>query len=721
MLIKDTGRSGNLSEQNIIASGSGLSGGKAMDNEIQILKSLSLLENVADELNLRVSYFRIGQIKESELYMDSPIILDSFEFKSPDINSASFYVEMKNYESFVYKRNKDDDEGKKYYYNVPFETSRGTFLFKLNPEVAVIPGLYKVIVRPLESAAYRIRSKMSVKRIGDQSTSSVLELSYMDPVSEKARDILNTTIDKYNEEEIKDENKVYMNTLEFIDNRISDLIIELDSVEGGIQRYKSSNEIINNSAATSMNYTLGEIRGAIRRMSEYEVQQNVLESLERFINTETENTALIPANLNAEEPALSNLVKQYNDLVLKNNQLANSASELNPARSNVLEQIATIRDLILKTIQNLKRDLKIPMAEIEDNISDLRRSISNIPGIEKRLIEKMRMQEVKEGLFLYLLQKKEETALAEAITTAKTRTIDYARASRVPVYPRPKMIKSSGMALGLILPTLFVLGLSFFENKIDSVEMIRLFTRIPILGTIGKSKTGNPIVVKAGNRSAINEMFRLLRTNLNFINKGKDQRTYLVSSTFSGEGKTFIALNLGLTLALADKKVVIVGLDMRKPKLKEYLGETDALPGVSNILIGQKDVTEVVRKYKENENLSYILCGPIPPNPAELIMGDQMSVLISKLQEDYDYVLIDTPPLGLVSDALLLRRYVDSILIIVRQKMTKKSMVKNLEEMYTNGELENANIIFNGVKKGSGYYGYGGYRYGGKSGYYVDE
>lgn len=721
LLIKDTGKSGGISEQDIISSGSGLTGGKSMDNEIQILKSLSLLEKVVDELGLQVSYYRKGQIKETELYNYSPILLDSFEMQDPDFYSYSFFVEMKDYERFIFKSSEDDTEGKELRYNESFENNRGKFKLALNPEIAVIPGLYRVRIRSRESGAYKLRGKMSVKRIGDQNSSSVLELSYMDPVAEKAKDILNTAIQKYNEEEIKDENRVFKNTIDFINNRISDLVIELDSVEYGIQRYKSANEIINSSAAASMNYTLGEIRGAIQKMSQYEVEQNVLESLERFITSQKDNTALIPANLNAEEPALSGLVADYNRLVLENNQLAATASELNPSRSKVLNQISVIRNLILSTIQNLKSDLKIPMAEIEDNIQELRRSISSIPGIEKRLIEKMRMQEVKEDLFLFLLQKKEETALSEAVTTAKTRTIDGARTSKIPVYPRSKTVYSSGIAIGLILPTLLILALTLLENKIESVEMIKQYTKIPILGTISKNKNDLPIVVKSGSRTAISEMFRLIRTNLNFINQGRKNQVYMVSSTFSGEGKTFVALNLSLTLALADKKVVVLGLDLRKPKLRSYLESPESHPGISNYLISESPLEGVLQIYKENPNLHFITSGPIPPNPAELIMSPKMEELITTLKRQYDYVIIDTPPIGLVSDALLLRKLVSNIIIIVRYKLTKKGMVKNLDDMYKNGELENANIIFNGVKKSASYYNYGGNSYGGKSDYYVED
>jgi len=719
LLIKDAGRSGNISTQDILSANDALSGGKAMDNEIQILKSLTLMEKVVSRLNLQIQYFRIGSLKETEIYMESPFLLDSFQLAYQGGYGATFYLELNDYNSFLLKRN-EDDLGKQYFYGVSFENEVGRFTINLNPKQAIVKGNYRLTIGTIEGTANSYRFRVGVQRIGDHMTSSVLSLSLLDPVAEKASAVINTLIEIYNEEEIKDENKVLDNTLDFIDNRVVDLVNELDSVEGGIQRFKSDNDIIRENASSSMDYTLEEIRRALSQISSFEIQKNLLQSLENFLLQDNFQTELIPANLISESPVLSGLVNQHNNLVISNKQMSLTASKQNPARVALESQIEDTKSLILETIQNQKRDLQIPIRQIEENIKSLKMSMRSIPGIEKKLLEKVRTQEIKEKLFLYLLQKREETALSEAVTTAKTRIIDRARISKYPVYPKPKFIMMMSGVLGLIFPFLLVLFLGLFETKVDSEEMIKQLTNIPVLGRIAFKKGDANIVVKHGSRSAVNEMFRLLRTNLNFVNHGKSKHTIMLTSSISGEGKTFIALNLGIALSLSGKKVILLGMDLRKPKLATYMGVPQG-KGITNYLVGQNKLDEIVQPFQDNPNLSYITSGPTPPNPAELILSGKLQELLKELSEKYDYILIDTPPIGLVSDALLLREFVDNILVVVRHKYTRKVMLRNLENMYKNEELKKASIIFNGVKQGGKYYGYGGYYYGKNQGYYVDE
>ena len=715
LLIKDAGRSGNLSEQSILLSGAGLSGGgKSMDNEIQILKSLSIMEKVVERLELNVSYFRQGNVKETELYVNSPFFLDSFEL-NPGTGSGTFFIDLNDYETFLFKTSEDDKEGVRCNFGVPFHSAKGRFLINLNPKEAIVKGTYRMTVGPPSYSASEYRSNLSIQRIGGQHSSSVLDLKIIDPVAQKTADILNTLIEVYNEEEINDENQVFRNTLDFIDSRVASLVYELDSVDGGIQRFKSANELISNNASSSMDYTLGEIRKAVQDVSDYDIQKNLLESLEKFL-VEKSEYHLIPANLIAENPVLSDLVNQYNSLVLQYKKIATTASNLNPARIALESQIEDIRNLITETIQNLQKDIQIPIAKIERNIENLKRSMGSIPGIEKRLIEKMRTQAVKENLFLFLLQKREETALSEAVTTAKTRIIDPARIPGFPIYPKRNMIRAASSVLGLTIPMIIVLLLGLFETKVDSEETIKQLTSIPILGKVALGKGKEHIVVKQGSRSAVNEMFRLLRTRLNFLNSGKTKQKILITSSISGEGKTFVALNLGITLALSGKKVALLGLDLRKPKLGSYLNANLGI-GITNYLIDQNSLEEITQSFSEQPNLSIITSGPVPPNPAELILSDRMKNMLDELSEKYDYVLVDTPPVGLVSDALLLRDYVDNMLIVVHQDMTKKVMLKDLEAMHQNEEIQRGNIVFNGVKQGGSYYGYSGYN----QGYYIDE
>ena len=715
LLIKNTGRSSGVSEQSILLSEAGISaGGKSLDNEMQILKSLTLMEMVANRLDLNVSYFRIGNVKQTELYTQSPFLLHSHQLQT-GIDYCSFYLTIFDYETFILKLNEDDENGKKFYFGVPFETEHGTFQINLNPKIAIVKGDYRLDITSSLYAAQNYQSKLNIERVGGQNSSSILRLSILDPVAQKTVDILNTLVDVYNIEEIKDENQVYVNTLDFINGRVNSLVGELDSVEGGIQRFKSANELITNSASASLNYTLKELRESLQQISEYEVKKEMLGSLETLLKQKV-NYNLIPSNLIANTPILSGLVIQYNSLAQQHKKLSATASELNPARIGLEEQINDVRDLIMETISGLKSDLQIPIAKVESNIASLKQSMGSVPGIEKRLIEKMRTQAVKEKLYLFLLQKREETALSKAVTTSKTRTIDKARLPGGPIFPKKKMIRAACIALGLIIPSILLLIIGLFKTKIESEESISKYTDIPILGKISWQKTKDSIVVTKGNRSEVNEMFRLLRTKLSFINPGNPRQKILVTSTIPGEGKTFITINLGIMLALSGKKVLLLGLDLRKPKMGTYLKAKHNI-GITNLLVGQNAMSEIIQKSEDNENLSFITSGAIPPNPSELILSDKMSAALKQLEEQYDYILIDTPPIGLVSDALLLRDFADNMIVVVRQDYTKKEMIKNLEEMNKKDEIKNVSIVFNGVKKGKGYYGYGNYN----KGYYIDE
>ncbi|MEL6945882.1 MAG: polysaccharide biosynthesis tyrosine autokinase, partial [Bacteroidota bacterium] len=344
------------------------------------------------------------------------------------------------------------------------------------------------------------------------------------------------------------------------------------------------------------------------------------------------------------------------------------ATEENPARQQLERELLDNYNLIVETIQNLRKDLAIPIQRVQQEIQRLESSITSIPSIERNLIEQTRMQGIKENLFLLLLQKREETALSEAVTAASTRIIDAARSTRSPVYPRRKLIYIASFLIGLFIPVGIISIRELFNTKIDSEEDIKLLTNIPIYGRIAQNKGKEHIVVKKGRRSAVNEMFRELRTNLNYLDVNSEKKIFSVTSSVPGEGKTFVAINLAITLALADRKVVIVELDLRKPRFQSYIGFDDNTLGVTNYLIGEKSLEEIKRSFPDNENLTIISSGPIPPNPSELILSKRMGTLIQELQAEYDYIIFDNPPIGLVSDALLLRQFINNLLIVTRHR-----------------------------------------------------
>lgn len=716
LLIKDAGRSGEISEQSILLAEDFTGGRKAMDNEIQILRSLPLMEKVIDTLGANVQYFRQGKIKERELYHESPILIDSFSLPLLKQSGVSFFIDIIDKKSFLLKRN-EEDAGTSYEFSVPFLSVYGHYTISHVPNTSLIPGLYRIAISPIENIAKAYQSKVRVERVGDQRASSVLDLRLNDPVPKKAEDIINMLIDIYNQEEINDENQVLRNTIEFIDERVKTLTQELGAVERDIEKFKSSNAIITDNASSSLNFTLGEIRSSIQEVSSFEVKKNLLSSLESFLVENRETFQLIPANLFADNPVLSSLVNQYNSSLLQRDQLAITASPQNPTRIALEKQLMDLRELIIETIRNLQKDLQIPIDKAQKEIQDLELEMSTIPNIEKVLLEKKRTQTIKESLFLFLLQRREEAALSEAVTTASTRLLDRARSSKSPVTPKRKVILMAAFVLGLLIPILLIILYSLLETKVNSEEIVKSLVSIPILGRIGHNKGSEKIVVKAGDRSVVNEMFRSLRTNLNYLNLEGKKQVLLVTSSVSGEGKSFIAINLGIALSLSDKKVILIGLDLRKPKMASYLGVQKNAAGITNYLIGKSTLKDIITPFEGNPNLSYISSGPIPPNPAELILSDRMGQVIQELQKEYDYVLIDSPPIGLVSDALLLRKFVSNILIVVRHQFTRKIMLRNLEDMYQREELEKAHIILNGIKRSNNYYGYGGYHYGYGNGY----
>lgn len=719
LLIKDAGKSGGISEVGILLAEGLAGGGKSMDNEIQILKSLTLMEKVVDKLGANVTYYKEKEGKEVELYTDFPLLLDTFAFIGERPFGLSFYLEIKNDKSFGF-RYSEGGTFNNCKYNEIFTNDGGIYQLSLREGGNLIPGIYRVQIRPKELVAYSFKGRVFIQRIGSQTASSILSLQMTDPLPARARDVVNTLIQVYNEEEIEDKNRVLLSTLDFIDERVKILTKELDIVEGGIQDFKSRNSILTDNAASSRSYAVGEIRSALDRLSDLEVKKELLSSLETLVRSDLQNKELIPANLIADNPVLGGLVGQYNSSLLERDRLVISASAQNPTLILLEQQMIDVRTLIIETIQNLRRDLSIPMRTIQSKIDNLERNISTVPSMEKALLEQKRTQSIKENLFLFLLQKREETALSEAVTAPNTRIVDRARTPKFPIFPQKRMIYMASAALGLIFPLLLVTLLGFFETKIQAEDMITDLTSIPILGRIALSTKKEDIVVKKGTRSAIAEMFRLLRTNLNYLNVKNEKQVLAITSSVSGEGKSFIGLNLAMTIALSNKKVILLGMDLRKPKMHQYLGVENGI-GISNYLVQQAELEDVIHVFPDNKNLSYITSGAIPPNPAELILSDRMDELIKRLKEEYDYIIIDTPPIGLVSDALLLRQYVSNILVVVRQKYTKKAMVRDLETLYKNGELKGAGLVFNAVKMGRGYYGYGGYNYGYGQGYYTSE
>lgn len=724
LLIKDEGGGGSngISQEAIIQDLGLMDKGPNLDNEIQILKSRTLMTEVVKDKQLNVSYYAVGRVVKSETYVNPPVKAAVYELKDADrTTTLSLYIQ--DQQNYYIRKGEDKINGQ---FGKMLDIPQGKFTFTLNylPEQAEYLE-YEIMFAPIESVASGYASNLSVSQTA--SYSNVLNLSIDHPVPQKGIDILNTLVEAYNKAALDDKNKVGKNTVQFIDDRLKYLTTELSGVEGDLERYKRQNGIPTE-ISSSVDVLVEQMSIYDRELSSLEVQKTILRSLSDYLQSQLTGFDPAPVNLIPNNTRVAELITRFNVLVLERGRLLQTATAENPVVQNLTQQINVLRQSILETIQNAQKELELNLVAAKSKDALFQTQMRSIPTKERGLIEIKRQQGIKENLFLFLLQKREETALSLAVAVPNSRIIDPAVVKGGPISPNRRNIYTTFLFIGLLIPSLFVYLKYLLSNTIQSEADIVAMTATPILGSVAYKKTADQIVVKKNSRSAIAEMFRLLRTNLQFLAPGQESQVLLITSSVSGEGKSFITLNMGMTLALADKRTIIIELDLRKPKLIKYLTQQPSPDsGITGYLIGQGTIDKLIHQSDAHPNLYYMASGPIPPNPAELLITGQLEQLILQLRKDFDYILLDTPPVGMVADALLLGRLADCALYVVRFGYTLKGHLEIIEDIYKEQKLPRPAIVFNGVKANSSYgygqkYGYGyGYGYGYSYGYYDDD
>jgi tyrosine-protein kinase Etk/Wzc len=712
LLIKNDEKSSGLSEEKILSELGIMGTEKNLENEIQIIKSRTLMEDVVKNLNLHAVFKVKGRIVDNELYKEGPVLVDSFI--SYQNASESFDIKLSQDSTLTLST---DSASTICIYGKPCTNKFGTFVFRRNPEAKLLAdNTLTLSISDPEIVAGKYATDMSVRIVAPYS--SVIQITLADSEKEKAEDILNTLMLLYNDAAIEDINKVNASTLNFIEERLRYLTVELTDVEKGIETFKKANKVPLNVESTA-GMLATEISSFEKELAKLEIQLSVLSDVQKYLLSQSESFDYVPANIGISNPAVTDLFKKFNDILIQKERFLRSGTDNNPTVSALDAQLVNLRENILAAIRDEMRNLELTKNQTERKTNQLLGRSGTLPTFEREYREIFRQQNIKESLFLFLLTKREETALSMAVAGSNARVIDDARAGREPIEPKKYVIYAFGLLLGLGLPITIILIIGMLNDKINSKEEIEQETKTPILGAIGINKNSKTIVVDKGSRSSTAEMFRLLRTNLQFLSpeKANSNRTVLITSSSSGEGKTWITINLGITLALANSKTVLIGLDLRKPKLTKYITGGGEPIGVTNYLVGAADISDIVIQTELNSNLYFVPSGPVPPNPAELLMGERLKSFINELKKDFDYILIDTPPVGLVADALLLNDFIDSSLFVVRANATRRGQLAIVDDIYRNKKLNNINIVLNGINT-SRRYGYGyGYGYG----YYSDD
>lgn len=715
IILNDTKKSG---VDNSILEGLGFNSGKfIMDNELRVLKSRTIMTKVVKELGLNIRYLVSGRLKTTELYGNSrPFI---FTILSPEVDSLNGYhnFKVKKLTTLGYTFL---DEGKEVKHNFgdTINCSMGTVVISKIPGAEIISDEYAVLVSPAEDVAGKYAGALTITIPNKQST--IFTISTSDEISQRAADVINKLVDVYMNVNIADRNRITDNTIAFIEDRLKDVSKDLNGVEGSIESFKKSNDLVD--IHTNTAYLLTNSNESEQVLRSKTVELNILKNVEKYINDKKG----VPGSIIAEDPTVKANLERLNSLVLEKNRLLLSNTENNPGVKTLNMSIDNARSDLLSSITSKKATIQYEIDELKKRNSKLDADIRSVPAKERVYLEYSRQQAIKQDLYLFLLKKREEAAITKSTTVANVKIIDPAKPGWLISPNRSKTIYISFLC-GLLIPGLGLYLRRAMNTRIISKLDISKQTNTPILGEIGHYQEEHPVAVKTNSRSVLAEQFRGLRTNLQFMFTDKNEKVILLTSTMSGEGKSFIAINLACTFAISGKKVVILEMDLRKPKISSNLGIDNSI-GFSTYAIGNNTLDDIIRPSEIVDNFYVISSGPIPPNPSELIMLQRTEDMFNELREKFDYIIIDTAPLGLVTDAQLLAKHSDASLYVVRQAYTFKQQIQIPNDLYVQGKLPKMSIIVNDVRMNLGFlygygygynytygygYGYGGYGYGG--------
>lgn len=674
------------------------SSNKIVDNEIAILKSYTLMEKVVKALNLDINYVSKIRSRTVELYDQSPVNLQLI-----DETSLTYLRPIKA----VLSGNQTIKlNGKTYPLNEEITTPNGVFKVTLtgkNPEMKEVD----IVILPLNSTAENLQGRIDVKPSTKMST--VLELSIEDPIPQRGEDILNCLIDAYNHAALEDKNKEAANTLAFIENRLKLLAADLANVENNVEGFKSKEGIIDMNEEERI-FLTNEQDNEVQ-LSQVKIQESVLNTIEEYVKDRSNTQGTVPAtidglsglNTGLNDPTLIDLIKDLAELQKQKENYVRLIKSENPLVLAIDAQISRLKNDIIDNVESIKKNLKLTEVQLAERSVQLEDIIKSIPGKERSLIDISREEAIKNNLYNFLLQTKEETEISLASAISDSRTIDPAHSSIGPVAPVHSVTYLIFSVVGLSIPFLFIFAMDLFNDKIRGRKDIEKKTKTPILGEISWTEHEKAFV-KDNNRSVFAEQIRALRTNLSFLSSDKPVQSILFTSSKSEEGKTFISMNLGASLAMAGKKTLFLEFDMRKPKLTVGLN-LEETKGLSSYLIGQSVLSDIIRPVPGQENLFIISCGAKPPNPVELLLNGRLDSLFTELRKQFDYIIIDAPPIGIVTDAQILEKQADATLFVLRQNFTPKENVELVDGLYKNGKFKKLNIVFNGIKKG-GSYGY---------------
>lgn len=680
------------------------------DNELEILKSKLLAKRAVTNLKLHVRYAFKGRIRNRELYGDSPL---TAEMDMVDMDSIPGTLKLEI-----------TPAGKEYHVTgevleSKFETQVKTLPAKVKTPcgwVSLMPNanfdmqdrtLIVSITRP-DFVAKAYAAGLAVEPTSKSTT--IARISINDTERRRAEDYLNELIRVYNEDANEVKNEVAMKTEVFINNRIQIIDTELGSTESELESFKKRNKLVNLSSDADIAYSGAE--SYQNKQTELQTQMMLVKSLKDYVDNPTNYLEIIPANLGLNDASLNRIITEYNEKVMERNRLLKTAPETSPAVVSATNAISTLYPGIRHSLATVYENLRVQKRSVDDQYNSYMSRLSQAPTQERILTDIGRQQSVKAALYQILLQKREENAISLASTVDKAQVVDVPESSDAPVSPKRNMIYLIALVVGVAIPTAILYLINLLRYRIEGRNDIEKLTNIPVLSDIfvAKHEAGKKraIVVKENSNEMMEETFRNLRTNLGFVMK-RDEKVLICTSVIPSEGKTFISTNLAMSMALMGRKVLVVGLDLRKPRLAKLFGLQSKENGLATYLVSDESdafLRGQIFKSGIHPDLDVLPAGLIPPNPGELITSSRLDHAFKRFREWYDFVIIDTPPIGLVSDTLLLGRLADATLVVCRCNFSLKRNFAFINSLRDENKLPRVNLVLNGVDLESRKYGY---------------
>ena len=707
-------------------------GGKQseVEDEIEVLNSRSNFIEVVKNLKCNVSFTHLGNIKDSELYTNVPLTLS---FLAPDSvlynGKESFLLELTSKDNFQMKM-EADVPSKKYNYGTKVNTPVGDLIITPNPEYfdGFIGEDIRININPVADVAQGIKGMVKISNIEEYS--KIINLNVEHAVPDKAKDILNALVKVYNDNAIADKKEIADRTFSFINERITDIYSSLSNVDESAQEFKTDRGLTDIQSQANINLNVGAANQ--QELENYKNQLNIASAMKDIVNDQSGTNETLPSNIGLSDPAIANNTARYNQVLQERARLLKSSNEKNPIIVSLDEELNSIKNGLKASLSNMEGNLSLTVNNLSRQQSRINSRIYAAPKNERALRDITRKQETTESLYLYLLQRREESQVALASTAPKSKVIDAAyRVDDKPVSPNKLKVYLAALILGLLLPFSSVYAHSLIDNKIHSKAMLeRLVKEVPVLAELPKINKNDSKFVDDNDRSVLAESLRILRTNLDYLIKSKRgdkgrNNLVLVTSSVSGEGKTFVSTNLSMIFASTRKKVLLIGADIRNPKISTFFNDknVDSLDrkkdtsklGLSEYLLDDslvsKDLIKPMLVYKNTIDVIY--SGKILPNPSELLMGDRFKELLEEVSEQYDYVIIDSAPLMLVTDTLLISPFVDHTIYVTRAHTTETKVVDFPLSLRKEGKLKGLCFVVNDVKESNlGYGGKYGYGYG---------